>query len=100
VRSRSAWTRQASVGEEGRRETEGIQYRDDVLAIVIAVRAFDDFHEGNDPHGEHDMALFDWQGERMLWKIDTYDANFEYGAEDSTDPSAQRIMTIMYASEY
>lgn len=71
-------------------------------AIMILVKTFKDFTEDNDPHGEHDFGAFEYQGERIFWKIDYYaDEACEYGSEDPADPSkTYRVLTIMLASEY
>jgi len=69
--------------------------------LFRAVMTFDAFTEDNDPHGEHDCALFDFEGERYLWKIDYYDRALEYGSEDPSDPAqTTRVLTIMRANEY
>jgi hypothetical protein len=59
------------------------------------------FDEDNDPHGEHDFGSFTLCGERLLWKIDYYDAALEFGSEDPADPAVTtRVLTIMLAEEY
>ncbi len=73
----------------------------DQLQIFNLVKTFNDFSEGNDPHGAHDFGAFDFKGDRVFWKIDCYDNNMEYGSEDPTDPEQTvRIMTVMMAWEY
>ena len=42
--------------------------------VLSAVRSFAAFNEDNDPHGEHDMAFLEVDGERYFFKIDYYDA--------------------------
>jgi hypothetical protein len=37
------------------------------------VAAFDSFNEDNDPHREHDFGSFDYDGQRIFWRIDYYD---------------------------
>lgn len=70
-------------------------------AVLTAVRNFSDFTPENDPHQEHDCALFTVDGHRCMFKIDYYDENLEYGSEDPTDPSKTvRVLTIMHASDY
>lgn len=72
-------------------------------ALLVAVRDFDDFGNANDPFGEHDFGAFDFDGERVFWKIDYYspDSNRERGSEDPADPTKTvRVMTVMLASEY
>lgn len=72
-----------------------------VVEILNAIAAFDDFTADNDPHGEHDCALLDWQEERIMFKIDYYDQNLKYLSDNPADPSVTtRVMTVMLASEY
>jgi hypothetical protein len=69
--------------------------------VLQAMRMFSDFNEDNDPHGEHDCALFDVDGESFMFKIDYYDADMEYGSEDPTDPAkTTRVLTLMLPSDY
>ena len=44
-----------------------------VAAIFRAVQTFGDFTPDNDPYGEHDFALIEVAGERLMFKIDYYD---------------------------
>lgn len=74
-------------------------------AAMDTVAAFDRFTEDNDPHGEHDFGAFtlphDGEDVRLFWKIDLYDAAYEYGAPDPTDIAAtRRVLTVMLADEY
>ena len=74
---------------------------DDVAVILSRVRNFNDFTTANDPYKQHDMAGFDYKGQRIFWKIDYYDRNMQYLSEDPTDVSKMiRVMTIMLADEY
>ena len=41
--------------------------------IIAAVQRFDRFTPDNDPYGEHDCAITDVAGERVMFKIDYYD---------------------------
>jgi Protein of unknown function (DUF3768) len=68
--------------------------------LLEMVKSFNEFSEGNDPHAEHDCGGAELQGEDYLWKIDYYDSNYEYGAEDPGDPSTRRVLTVMHSSEY
>ena len=69
--------------------------------VFERVRTFDAFTSDNDPHGEHDFGSFEITGQKVFWKIDTYDAAMEFGSEDPADPSkTTRVLTIMLASEY
>lgn len=72
-----------------------------VIEIVQKVQAFDDFNEGNDPHGEHDFGSFDYAGQTIYWKIDYYSRDMERGSPDPADPSVTcRVLTVLLASEY
>lgn len=69
--------------------------------IAWKVRAFGDFTEDNDPHGEHDFGAFDHNGRKIFWKIDYYDPAMEFGSEDpSDDEKTVRVLTVMLAEEY
>lgn len=70
--------------------------------IITKVRTFDDFAEGNDPHGERDFGAFDQEGAgRIFWKIDYYDLSLTMGSEDPADPKrTARVLTIMLAEEW
>lgn len=83
--------------------TRGVSALDDVdrSAVMNRVRAFDDFEEANDPHGEHDFGAIEHNGEKFFWKIDYYDRNLEQGSEDPSNPEeTTRVMTVMLAHEY
>lgn len=69
--------------------------------VLQAVRKFDTFNEGNDPHGEHDFGALKVSDERIFWKIDYYDRECLYGSPDPADATVTtRILTIMLATEY
>jgi hypothetical protein len=72
-----------------------------VERLVKAIATFDDFCIANDPHGEHDFGLFDFEGSSIIFKIEYFDANFEFGSPDPADPAVtQRVITLMLAEEY
>ena len=74
---------------------------DDKANILSMVRGFNDFTEDNDPYGEHDFGAFDYQGEKIFWKIDYYDLDNCFMSEDPADPTiTNRVLTIMLAEEY
>jgi hypothetical protein len=69
--------------------------------ILAKVRAFDQFDEDNDPHGEHDFGLIEDGGPRYFWKIDPYDREMELMSPDPANPVVTtRVLTVMLADEY
>ncbi|PCH75114.1 MAG: hypothetical protein COC12_01835 [Rhodobacteraceae bacterium] len=72
-----------------------------VYQVLQAVQAFEDFNEGNDPYRTHDFGAVQIDDHNLMWKIDAYDENLEYGSPDPADPSVTtRVLTIFLASEY
>ena len=63
---------------------------EEVSKILSKVKDFDAFTEDNDPHGEHDMGSFDYNGKRIMWKIDDYDGH----------EGLNLVLTVMLAEEY
>ena len=72
------------------------------LLIHQRVACFSEFHEGDDPYGEHNFGAFDIGGvSKVFWKIDYYAPDMEHGSEDPADPTKTvRVLTILLASEY
>ena len=69
--------------------------------VLHAIRTFGAFNGGNDPHGEHDFVAVEVEGERYFWKVDYYDRDIRFGADDPSDPEhTTRIATIMRDDEY
>jgi hypothetical protein len=69
--------------------------------ILAELRSFDAFDADNDPHGEHDCAILEAEGERILFKIDYFDREVNLHSPDPTDPAVTtRVLTIMLADEY
>lgn len=93
-----------AVGQGGRiYMTQGIRALppDDQFQVLNLVKTFNAFSEDNDPYGEHDFGAFDFNGERIFWKIDYYDKSMQFGSEDPADPEVtERVMTVMLAREY
>ena len=72
-----------------------------MLNAQIAVAAFNEFNEDNDPYGDHSFGVVTVNGERIYWKIDLYDLNLEYGSEEPENPEkTRRVLTIMLPSDY
>lgn len=75
--------------------------QNEVAEILSEVRRFDNFTKANDPYGEHDFGSFDYNGEKIFWKIDYYDKSYQfYSADPSNLNVTNRVMTVMLASEY
>ena len=72
-----------------------------MAAVLLAVQVFDAFTPDNDPYGEHDFALIEIAGERVMFKIDYYDRALSMHSPDAADPAVTvRVLTIMFSSEY
>jgi hypothetical protein len=69
--------------------------------ILAKIRAFGEFDQDNDPHGEHDLGLVEVDRVRCLWKIDHYDKEMELMSPDPANPEVTtRVLTVMLADEY
>lgn len=84
--------------------TRGVQElaATNVAELLKAIASFDQFEPGNDPYGERDFGMFDFQGHELMWKIDYYsDADFRFGSADPSNPDlTHRVLTVMLAEEY
>lgn len=83
--------------------TSGIRAKtqDEIAEILEKVRSFNNFTTANDPYGEHDFGSFDYKGQKIFWKIDYYDLNYEYMSENPADPTiTNQALIIMLASDY
>ena len=51
--------------------------------------------------GEHDFGAINFKNETYFWKIDYYDADYNYFSPDPSDPNVtNRVLTIMRGDEY
>ena len=74
---------------------------ENIANIISKVRNFNDFNEGNNPYGDRDFGAVDFKGQKIFWKIDYYDRNFEFASPDAADPTVtNRVLTVMYADKY
>jgi uncharacterized protein DUF3768 len=72
-----------------------------VNRLIQTISTFDDFCTANDPFGEHDFAAFDFEGTKVMFKIDYYDKDLRFASPDPADRSVtERVITIMLANEY
>jgi hypothetical protein len=72
-----------------------------VVGVYDAVKGFDAFDDGNDPHHEHDFGSFEHAGATLFWKIDYYGKDLASRSENPADASVTtRVLTIMLAEEY
>jgi hypothetical protein len=85
------------------RMTQGIECLPpmDIINIWMEVRNFSNFNQDNDPYGEHDFGAFNYNGSRILWKIDYYNGDMTAHSPDPSDfYQTVRVLTIMLAHEY
>ena len=83
--------------------TLGIRMKSEkeVSEILERVRTFNEFTPANNPYLENDCASFDYNGDRIIWKIDYYDLNHEFLSKNPADPTiTNRVLTVMTTSEY
>lgn len=67
--------------------------------IITEVRNFKGWHNGNDPHKEHDFGAVHIRTQTYFFKCDYYTPDFQYGADPHVDDYAI-VLTIMHSSEY
>ncbi len=80
--------------------TEGVARLGNTRTILARVRRFDAFTPDNDPYGEHDFGAFEYAGQQVFWKIDTYDLDLAMMSPDPSDTAVTaRVLTIMLAEE-
>lgn len=67
----------------------------DIARILAKVRNFNNFTKDNDPYGEHDFGSFDYNGEKIYWKIDYYDKSYCYLSENPANLDiTNRVLTV------
>ena len=72
-----------------------------VLRLVKTISVFDDFCSANDPHEEHNFGMFDFEGVKVIFKIDYFDPTMTRHSPDPADPAVtERVITLMLAEEY
>ena len=70
-------------------------------ALLAALASYDGFDADNDPHGERDFGDVTLFGADLLWKVDYYDLDLKYGANDPADPHlTRRVLTVMTAADW
>jgi hypothetical protein len=72
-----------------------------IKRLVETLAAFDAFDGDNDPYDEHDSGAFNFEGQRVMFKIDYYAKGMQAASLDPADPTVtERVITIMLAEEY
>lgn len=70
-----------------------------IAAILVKLTVFS-FTPGNDPYGERDFGIVEYEGETINWKIEYYDKSKQYLSPDPSDPSVTtRVLFIMLREE-
>jgi len=73
----------------------------DAEELSCALANYQGFDVDNDPHGERDFGDLTLWGHDLLFKVDYYDRNLEFGSEDPADLDAtHRVLTVMLASDW
>jgi hypothetical protein len=73
----------------------------DLAALTAALANYEAFDPDNDPHGERDFGDLTLCGTDLLWKIDYYDTDLQFGSNDPADASVtKRVLTVMLAEDY
>ena len=72
-----------------------------IATLIRTIRDFDGFDANNDPLHEHDFSAFEFDGQKLFWKIDYYAPDLRHGSDDPADTTKTvRVLTIMLAEEY
>lgn len=76
-------------------------YSEDEFQIVPVQNTVEGFDKESDPFGWHDFGVFIVKGEKIWFKIDYYDLNYEGGVENPSDLACtRRVLTLMFPEEY
>ena len=68
--------------------------------IFKTIATYDDFCHANDPWSEHDLGMFEAEGEKVMFKIEYFSKDMTMGSPNPADPTVTtRVITIMLASE-
>ena len=83
--------------------TQGVSFLpfDEQLRILLKVKLFNNFNEGNDPYFQHDFGMIEHSDLKYFFKIDYYSNSMDAGSDDASNPDITiRVLTIMRADEY
>ena len=83
--------------------TQGVSFLpfDEQLCILLKVKLFNNFNEGNDPYHHHDFGMVEHGDLKYFFKIDYYSNSMDAGSENPADETiTTRVLTIMRADEY
>ncbi|GEO01711.1 hypothetical protein NSE01_35430 [Novosphingobium sediminis] len=73
----------------------------DATVLTKALAECGGFDASNNPHGERDFGDLTLWGYDLIWKIDYYDTELQFGSDDPTDPDVtHRVLTVMLASDW
>jgi hypothetical protein len=69
--------------------------------LVQTIATFDNFCAENDPYGEHDFGMFEFEGSSVMFKIDYFAKDMNGHSTDPANPAVtERVITLMLAEEY
>lgn len=73
----------------------------DAGPLAAALAAYDRFDADNDPYGERDFGDLTLFGADLLWKIDYYDIDLQFGSDDPEDSNVtKRVLTVMTSADW
>lgn len=83
--------------------TRGVQalVGKNTAGLLSTLADYEAFDADNDPHGERDFGDIEVHGHTLLWKIDYFAPDLQFGSPDPADPAVTaRVLTVMLESEY